>query len=130
MEILFILINIVLFSGLNTLPVDNEDADITIIDPYLENSIDGDDSVIDISSLGPEAFGIPKNESGEYFAFLSINYFPVFMKSILPNNEKFNHNVLLDFIIFLAQSAKISITTAVSEQVLLRSVTVFRYDEL
>lgn len=69
MEILFILLNVVLFSGLNTLPVDKEDTDVAIVDPYLENSIDGDDSFIDISSLGPEAFGIPKNESGEYFVF-------------------------------------------------------------
>ncbi|XP_034827814.1 hatching enzyme 1.2-like [Maniola hyperantus] len=68
MEMLFLLINFALFSGYNTLPVNDDDADVIIVDSFLDNSIDGDDSVIDISSLGPEAFGTPKNESGDTVA--------------------------------------------------------------
>ncbi|CAH2237519.1 zinc metalloproteinase nas-13-like [Pararge aegeria] len=68
MEVFFLLISIVLFSGSKAFPVDDDDSDIIIVDSVLENSIDGDDSIIDVSSLGPEAFGIPKNESGDNVA--------------------------------------------------------------
>ncbi|XP_023943796.2 hatching enzyme 1.2-like [Bicyclus anynana] len=49
------------------MPVDIDDTDAILVDAG-ENSIDGDDSAIDVSSLGPEAFGLPKNESGDTVA--------------------------------------------------------------
>lgn len=36
-----------------------------LYDDYGENSIDDGSETIDISSLGPEAYGLPKEESGE-----------------------------------------------------------------
>lgn len=50
-------------SGYFSLPVEDEDA--IVITNEIDNTIDDGD--IDLSSLEPHAFGIPKNESGKNY---------------------------------------------------------------
>ncbi|XP_026333154.1 zinc metalloproteinase nas-4 [Hyposmocoma kahamanoa] len=47
----------------NGKPVDDEDT--VVIEPAFDNVIDGEDGAIDISHLGPHAYGLPSNESGD-----------------------------------------------------------------
>ncbi|CAK1590548.1 unnamed protein product [Parnassius mnemosyne] len=62
-SILFLLI-----SGSDLLPVDDKDIDILNPDDLDLNSIDGGDDGIDLSSLGPDAYGSPNNDSGDALA--------------------------------------------------------------
>ncbi|XP_059054050.1 zinc metalloproteinase nas-1-like [Achroia grisella] len=52
-----------LISGYKALPL--EDGEDLNGDGNIDNSIDGDDNTIDISHLGTEVYGTPKNESGD-----------------------------------------------------------------
>ncbi|CAH2093761.1 unnamed protein product [Euphydryas editha] len=64
MALVLLFLNIILINFINGLPV--SDDDIVIID-NIDNSID-DSDVIDLSSLQPNAFGSPDNESGDALA--------------------------------------------------------------
>ncbi|XP_045539227.1 hatching enzyme 1.2 [Papilio machaon] len=52
-------------SGLDLVPLSTKDIDISIPDDLDHNSIDGDGEDIDLSSLGPDAYGTPNNDSGD-----------------------------------------------------------------
>lgn len=51
-------------SGLDLVPL-SKDVDISLPDDLDHNSIDGDGEDIDLSSLGPESYGTPNNDSGK-----------------------------------------------------------------
>lgn len=53
-----------LMSGCQALPAYDADAVEVLANSIDENTIDENDK-IDLSSLGPEAYGSPKNESGK-----------------------------------------------------------------
>lgn len=66
-KIICIIVLCFLTSGLNALPVSDNDIDALYgLDPndLFENGIDGEEN-IDISHLGPAAYGSPNNESGK-----------------------------------------------------------------
>ncbi|XP_049879665.1 zinc metalloproteinase nas-7-like [Pectinophora gossypiella] len=63
---LLVSIVVLLVAGLvSSLPVDEDTVAIEAAENDIDNNIDGDDNVIDISHLGPEAYGSPNKESGE-----------------------------------------------------------------
>lgn len=79
------LILLSLFSAITSLPIDDDDV-IIIFDDFLNsNRIEGDGE-IDVSDLGPQAYGVPKNESGMYLYFqlylgkLIIHWVGIFIK--------------------------------------------------
>lgn len=57
-----------LISGKIALPIEDENEDTVVMYPDElnddENEVDGGDK-IDLSHLGPDVYGMPKNESGE-----------------------------------------------------------------
>ncbi|XP_063833349.1 zinc metalloproteinase nas-14-like [Ostrinia nubilalis] len=59
-RMLFILF--LVFAGYNAVPIE---LDSLLPDELMGNGIDDGDDAIDISHLGPDAYGSPKNESGE-----------------------------------------------------------------
>lgn len=61
-KIVFILFFVI--TGYNAVPLIENYID-EISDNLIGNGIDDGDNSIDISHLGPEAFGSPKNESGK-----------------------------------------------------------------
>lgn len=66
MYVLFVVVLLFSISGYNLLPV--EDKDIDILEPntdFESNSLYGGVGGIDLSSLGPEAYVSPNNNSGE-----------------------------------------------------------------
>ncbi|XP_047538352.1 zinc metalloproteinase nas-7-like, partial [Vanessa atalanta] len=65
MEFGYLLLNLILITGYYGLPVE-DDSSVIVIDET-ENSID-DGDVIDLTGLEPNAFGYPKDESGEAVA--------------------------------------------------------------
>lgn len=63
-SIIFILLVVSITSN-NALPAREGYYNLNFLyDDLYDNSIDG--QTIDVSSLGPEAYGLPNNESGEY----------------------------------------------------------------
>lgn len=75
-NLLTALLLIIGFTNLsNGKPVDDEDT--VVIEPAFDNVIDGEDGAIDISHLGPHAYGLPSNESGEFFNVYSFTLCPL-----------------------------------------------------
>lgn len=73
----FLYFFVILISSINALPAGEGYYNFFnyLYDEFGENSIDGVET-IDISNLGPEAYGLPKNESGKklfYNIFLIYN---------------------------------------------------------
>lgn len=66
---------IFLISCYRALPIDDDTVEI-IANEIDDNSIDGEET-IDLSMLGPEAFGMPTNESGKS-TFYFVSTFSVF----------------------------------------------------
>lgn len=58
------LILLCLVTRYHSLPVEDSDVDLLIPDGLDQNGIDGNDN-IDLSNLGSEAYGSPKDESGK-----------------------------------------------------------------
>ncbi|KAH9641322.1 hypothetical protein HF086_013304 [Spodoptera exigua] len=60
----FLYFFVILISSINALPAGDYNFFNYLYDDFGENSIDGVET-IDVSSLGPEAYGLPRNESGD-----------------------------------------------------------------
>lgn len=66
MSVLYIISLLLSISGYHLLPVEDKDIDVLVPDTDFEsNSLSSGGGGIDLSSLGPEAYVSPNNNSGE-----------------------------------------------------------------